>query len=59
MCCRVDLVMTLVMINLDHVLGINLCQMLWESCSLTVIMFSCAYRELWKFTYTSASCENS
>jgi hypothetical protein len=30
--------MTLVMINLDHVLEVNLCQMLWESCSLTVIM---------------------
>jgi hypothetical protein len=30
--------MMLVMINLDHVLGINLCQMWWEACSLTFIM---------------------
>jgi hypothetical protein len=42
-----DLVMTLAMIDLDHVLDIKLCQMLWKSCSLTVIMFACAYRELW------------
>jgi hypothetical protein len=26
------------MINLDHVLGSNLCQIRWESCSLTFIM---------------------
>jgi hypothetical protein len=42
-----DLVMTLVAINLDHVLNIKLCEMSWRSCSPNFIMFAYTYRELW------------
>jgi hypothetical protein len=38
-----DLVMTLVVIKLDHVLNIKLCEMLRISCSPNFIMFAYTY----------------
>jgi hypothetical protein len=35
-----DLVITLVVINLDRVLNIKLCEMSWRSCSPNFIMFA-------------------